>query len=483
MKARPHPIWHFVLTIAITCSLSILAATCAPTLPAATKPALNADLALTINDLPDPFYVNGGTTYTLNVINHGPDAANDVQVTDTLTGLMLIAATPSQGNCTGNAPIICRLGIVAAQAKAAITITTRADGAGPFINRANVASATPDDHPANNTALEETKASAQVSIYGRVTLPNGEGLGGVTITSGNPQQSPVVTRADGSYQFANLPFGGTQMYTLTPSRPGYTFNPPSQQRMYLNGDNRADFLAENLSSTSAAGFNGTTLAPEAIAAAFGQGLSSTTQAAAAQPLPTTLNGVSVRVKDSTGVERPAPLFFVAPGQINYLIPSGTAQGTAFITVTNGNNIVAGGSVSIARTAPGLFSVNANGRGWAAAVVQRIKADGTQVYEPVAQFDAAQQRFVAVPIDVSNPAEQVFLLLFGTGVRGRNALPALNAQLGGENVAVLYAGAQNSFAGLDQINLQLPASLRGRGEVDVTLTADGRTSNTVRVWFK
>jgi uncharacterized protein (TIGR03437 family) len=43
---------------------------------------------------------------------------------------------------------------------------------------------------------------------------------------------------------------------------------------------------------------------------------------------------------------------------------------------------------------------------------------------------------------------------------------------------LYAGAQGSFAGLDQVNVRLARSLVGRGEVDVSLTVDGKPANTV-----
>jgi uncharacterized protein (TIGR03437 family) len=50
------------------------------------------------------------------------------------------------------------------------------------------------------------------------------------------------------------------------------------------------------------------------------------------PLPTTLGGVQVKVKDAAGVERNAPLFFVSAGQINFLVPQGTGNGTANLTV-------------------------------------------------------------------------------------------------------------------------------------------------------
>ena len=73
-----------------------------------------------------------------------------------------------------------------------------------------------------------------------------------------------------------------------------------------------------VASVSAASFAaGGSLAPESIAAAFGANLATDTQTAPSLPLPTQLAGVSVKVRDSAGAERLAPLFFVSPGQINY----------------------------------------------------------------------------------------------------------------------------------------------------------------------
>jgi uncharacterized protein (TIGR03437 family) len=51
------------------------------------------------------------------------------------------------------------------------------------------------------------------------------------------------------------------------------------------------------------------------------------------------------------------------------------------------------------------------------------------------------------------------------------------------VETLFAGPQGQYAGLDQINLRLPQSLRGRGDLDVVLTVDGKTANTVRINIK
>jgi uncharacterized protein (TIGR03437 family) len=234
-----------------------------------------------------------------------------------------------------------------------------------------------------------------------------------------------------------------------------------------------------LASLSAASYNGE-LARESIAAAFGENLASETAVAASLPLPTTLAGVTVKVKDSAGVERNAPLFFVSPGQINYLIPSGTASGIASIGVQRGASIVASETAPIAAVAPGLFAANANGQGVAAAVALRVRANGAQGVEPVARFDQQAGRFVSLPIDLGPADEQVFLILFGTGFRGRSGLGAVKVSIGGEPAEALFAGEAPGFAGLDQANVRLPRSLAGKGEVGILFTVDNRSANEVTV---
>ncbi len=239
-----------------------------------------------------------------------------------------------------------------------------------------------------------------------------------------------------------------------------------------------------VASVSAASFGGAELASESIVAAFGARITDgRTQAATTVPLPTTLAGTMVKVRDSAGVERDAPLFFVAPTQVNYLIPTGTAAGAATVTITSGDGTVSTGGVQIVAVVPGLFSANSRGSGLASASVLRFKADGSQLYEPVTRFEPAQNKIVAVPIDLGPDSDQVFLLLFGTGFHKPSALSAVSCKIGGTNAEVLYAGPQGDFVGLDQSNVRLPRSLRGRGEVDLMLTADGKTANTVRVAIK
>jgi uncharacterized protein (TIGR03437 family) len=154
-----------------------------------------------------------------------------------------------------------------------------------------------------------------------------------------------------------------------------------------------------------------------------------------------------------------------------------------VTITSAGGKVATGAIEIAAVAPGLFTADSSGRGIAAAIALRARADGSQQFEPVAQFDAAQGRLSAVPIDLGEAGDQVFLLLFGAGLRHRSAIEAVSVTIGGVEAPVIYAGAQGGFAGLDQVNVRVPRELAGRGEVDVVMIVDGRAANVVRVRVK
>ncbi|MCG3162016.1 MAG: hypothetical protein JMDDDDMK_03244 [Acidobacteria bacterium] len=241
--------------------------------------------------------------------------------------------------------------------------------------------------------------------------------------------------------------------------------------------------AAPLAIVSAASYKaGGALAPDSIVAAFGANLAAETRVAASLPLPTELAGATVTIRDSQGATIKAPLFFVSPNQINYLMPAGLANGMATITVTNGNSVAGESLTEISAVAPGLFSANASGAGAAAAVALRIRANGQQVYEPVSRYDAQTQKFVPAPIDLSNAAEQVYLILFGTGFRHRGALQDVMIEVGGTQLPVAYAGAAPGV-GLDQVNVLLPASLSGRGEQTITLRTPGKTSNGVNARFQ
>ncbi len=237
-----------------------------------------------------------------------------------------------------------------------------------------------------------------------------------------------------------------------------------------------------LATVPAASYRLSDVASEQIVAAFGKNLATETLAAATVPLPTELAGTRVVVKDSTGTERLAPLFFVSPTQVNYQVPAGT-KGVSTVNISNGKGAWSLGLLNVVAAAPGLFTANANGLGVPAAAALRVSG-GTQTFEPVARYDAAAGQFIAAPLELGLADDQVILLLFGSGIRGRSDLTAVTCQIGGVSVPVSFAGAQGDLVGLDQINIgPLPRALAGRGEVDLVLLVDGKAANTVRVSIK
>ncbi|MBK8313658.1 MAG: Ig-like domain repeat protein [Acidobacteria bacterium] len=337
-----------------------------------------------------------------------------------------------------------------------------------------------------NAPLITLTASAGPYLKGQpVTLTADLAAGG----AGQPLPTGSVTFRDGNTAIgtSNLSNAGKATLTTTALPAG-----ARQISAVYSGDSfyrgRSSSIlnivvANTLVNASAADYRGDFLAPEQIVAAFGINLATTSQAASTQPLPTTLAGTTVRVIDSTGTERLAPLFYISPAQVNYQLPPGTAIGAATITVTSGDGSLSIQLAQIAAVAPGLFTADQSGEGLAAADILRVKPGGALVYEKVARYDEALKKYVAVPIDLSSTTDQIFLVLYGTGIRFRTALSNVTATVGGTVASVEFAGPQGMLLGLDQVNIRLSGSLAGRGDVNVVLTVDNKPAKTVLVNIK
>jgi uncharacterized protein (TIGR03437 family) len=76
-------------------------------------------------------------------------------------------------------------------------------------------------------------------------------------------------------------------------------------------------------------------------------------------------------------------------QIEFFLPQPTE---ALLMIHRNGLVVAAASLPIRAFAPALFTANATGQEVAAAVVLRVKPDGTQVYESISRLDAASNRF-------------------------------------------------------------------------------------------
>jgi uncharacterized protein (TIGR03437 family) len=233
--------------------------------------------------------------------------------------------------------------------------------------------------------------------------------------------------------------------------------------------------------TNAATNLSTEFAPDEIVSLFNvQGLSGDTNATL--PLGTSLGGTSVTVTDSTGAARQALLYgvFASVGQVNFEIPSGTATGAATLAVIPHSGVSQTLLIQIANVAPGIFSVNQNGQGTFAGQIVIVHADGSQTIEESATPPTnSGGTYTPTPISFAVPTDQVFLQLYGTGLRHAGTV---TATINGATVPVQYAGAEGTLQGLDQVNLQVPSSLAGAGTVNIVITANGQAANTVTTFI-
>ncbi len=380
------------------------------------------------------------------------------------------------------------------------------------------------------TALAQSSQSRIVDL-------NGTGVAGVEIISEArcfPSLGPMASAtsstfsdADGRFTWSETGTPGfgsncavTLTYSYTLKKQGYTFTrslffykpqgpAPSIYPLY---DERLSLIqATSLPSwnnVSAANFSPTfnafvinfsaqqILANEMLVAGFGTNLAVSTEVAG-QTLPTALANRKVLIRDSSGVEKAAKLFFVSPTQINYIVPNGLVNGWAQVRlVDQSNNLVKIGLAEIRKTLPGIFTANADGNGVPAGLVVRVRPGNVQSYEPITQYDEQQRRYVPLALDLGPEDEFLVLALFGTGWRqaDTSAVNVTARKVAADGSVVFsiacpveYVGQQPTFEGLDQINARLPRDLVGQGEVDVRVSFGNfyidLTVNTVRLKFK
>jgi uncharacterized protein (TIGR03437 family) len=212
---------------------------------------------------------------------------------------------------------------------------------------------------------------------------------------------------------------------------------------------------------------GAVLAPGEIVSIFGKALAITPASAGAAPLPSQLSDVRVSVNGLA-----APLFYASPTQINAQIPFETPTGAAQIQVTStaGTGVL---TVQVATTAPAIFTLNALGTGPGAiehgATGQLVTSDNP----------AAGGEIVAVfrtGLGAVNPA-------VATGAAAPipppQAVASVQASIAGAPARVTYAGVAPGFAGLYQVNVEIPAGVPAGAQM-LQISAGALASNTVAI---
>jgi uncharacterized protein (TIGR03437 family) len=189
---------------------------------------------------------------------------------------------------------------------------------------------------------------------------------------------------------------------------------------------------------------------------------------------TTLAGVSVTIN---GV--PAPLIFVAPGQINLIVPYELAAQigqTVPVVVTNGGTKSATMDATVAATAPAIFSLGANGSGQGAILNQDASINGSS--NPAAP---------GTIVSIYATGEGAIVPAGTTGCISGGTLPLptpsakVSLTIGGQAVTdIEYAGeAPDAVCGLLQINATIPSSVAA-GAQAVTLTIGAVTNSSQNI---
>ena len=196
-------------------------------------------------------------------------------------------------------------------------------------------------------------------------------------------------------------------------------------------------------------------------------------------VPTTLDGISVTFNNV-----PAPLIFVAPGQINAIVPyevAGQIGQTVPVVVTNNGTASATLTVSVVATAPAIFALTQNGSGQGAILNQDDTVNG--VANPAAPGSI-------ISIYATGEGQIVPAGTTGCITGGTLPLPtpiaAVSLTIGGQAVPTLeYAGeAPDSVCGLIQINATLPSNLSaGAQPIVLTFGSAGNTGQNITVAVK
>ena len=211
------------------------------------------------------------------------------------------------------------------------------------------------------------------------------------------------------------------------------------------------------------------VAPGSLIAVFGSGLAASTSSASVTPLPTSIAGTSVEVNG-----QPIPLFFVSAGQVNGQMPFGVS-GTVAVRVRTAAGLSPAVNLAVSPSAPRLFTKTMDGKG------DPILVHGTDWSMVTAASPAQPGEFLILfltglgAVSPAIPAGTPGGDNAANGPLNQVAAGAATVTFGGKPATVVFAGLAPGFAGLYQINFQVPEAATG-GTV-VVATRDGATSDT------
>ncbi|MCS7026876.1 MAG: hypothetical protein NZV14_18925 [Bryobacteraceae bacterium] len=334
----------------------------------------------------------------------------------------------------------------------------------------------------------------RIVIFDRVTVAENNPSPALTIPNISSPHGVFVSHRTGELWVTNTAASNPQMLrypkyidmVVQGAQPNYripmTTNPimvtqdAAGNLLVGMSSNRVEMFFPGLIRTNAAS-QLSTFAPGSYAtikpvpgASFGETTLVFDQAPNPIPMPTTLGDLTVLVNDV-----PAPLHFVSPGQINFIIPQATpTSGIVDVVVMRQSTgqILATSAISMSSVAPAFFTTSGDGNGQVAALNQ----DGT----------------------INSPVNMIprggVITVFGTGVGLVPGLPPDGVPVPGplpttsevrvligtafvEPGDILYSGMAPTLIGVWQLNVRVPERVAPSPQVPFVATVNSVPSNS------
>jgi uncharacterized protein (TIGR03437 family) len=174
-------------------------------------------------------------------------------------------------------------------------------------------------------------------------------------------------------------------------------------------------------------------------------------------LPTTLGGVTVYMGSGA-----ASLFYTSPTQINILVPSNLAPGPISVFVVRQGSKGPTATIVLDETAPGLFQASPG-------MVLATHANGSPINLDSPASPGEVIVIYALGLGRTNPDPAPGqVVLTAAPIQHFKDLAVLFDSVEIDSGLISYAGLAPGFAGLYQINVQVPWDARGTPEVRVAI---------------
>jgi uncharacterized protein (TIGR03437 family) len=262
-----------------------------------------------------------------------------------------------------------------------------------------------------------------------------------------------------------------------------------QDTLYVGdtGNNRVLHFLKAVSVVNSATYqSGVPVAPGGLTALFGSELAAETVTASLAPWPTTLAEREVIVDD----EIKAALQYVSPTQMNVQVPWSAPLGSRRMAVrlSETGELVAGGSIVVTASAPGLFTSSQDGAGQVAAVNQdgRVNSSSNPAAKgSIITLYGTGQGQVSPPVSdgAASPTTPLSSTVTVPTSDGRTCVtsqPSMCVAIGSSFGEVQYSGLAPGFVGLWQINVKIPADVPAGNAVPVRVLINGAPSNLVSI---